>query len=57
MDKVIDFDELMDCVKYVPVNSSRGFYVLRIDGTTKKFKNTSEVIPFVEKELGYTVEM
>jgi hypothetical protein len=52
----ISFDELMDCVKYIPTNSSNGFYVLRLNGHTKRFKGTEEVVPYVENELNYTVE-
>ena len=47
----ISFDVLMECVKYVDVVG----YVLSFDGDVKNFKSTSEIVPYVEGELGYKV--
>lgn len=54
--KSIKFDTLMDGVQYVDtfVNSK---YVLQLDGKRYTFNDTAEVVPYVEKKLGYKVIM
>lgn len=48
----IDFDTLIDdCVRFIDVVG----YVLTLDGKSHTFDNTSEIVPFVQDELGYVV--
>lgn len=48
------FDDLMDCIKYVPSVLNKP-YMLRFNGEIHTFADTKEVIPFVKKHFGYTV--
>ena len=50
----ISFDDLMDCVTYVDCKLS-DLYRLKLDGECYEFKDTAEIVPFVEKKLGYEV--
>ena len=52
--KHVHFEELMECVVYVDCKVN-DLYLLNLDGKTHKFKNTEDIVPFVEKELSYKV--
>lgn len=55
MSKSIGFDELMDeHVTYVDAKVA-DIYVLCLDDGRYEFKDTADIVPFVEKELGYKV--
>ena len=54
MSKTIEFEELMDeHVTYVDAKVA-DVYVLDLDGR-HEFSDTADIVPFVEKELGYKV--
>jgi hypothetical protein len=54
-DKTVDFDKLMNNVRFVdtPVG---GIYLLQFDGMRARFKDTDEVIPYMN-DHGYVVTL
>jgi len=55
MDKTIEFEDLMDCVRYHDLGVSEK-YILTLDGKRHVLTDTNEVVPTAKKQ-GYTVLM
>ena len=48
----IEFDDLMECVKYIgTIGLVKKPYILDFNGKTIAFKDTAEVVPYVANQL------
>ena len=57
-DGEIEFDDLMEYVNFVGTVGGRYIkkpYILELNGTTKYFEDTSDVVPFVEEHMNIKV--